>query len=634
MMFSRYFTFPELFQRILLMTGLSFSLSACTGEGTSTSGSQQISQQAGPGLTEILEMTYAGMGGREALSHLRGYSMEATRERYVMGMATGPGEGLFKSVVSKVMLEHDIATGNIRFDFDHTNLYGLTITITELVTADAGYIIGRDDIYGEAQLSASAMGPGRRAMAIKTERLLNPHLLILEVISDPARASIAPHDSAGKGTVLGEDAVYPVALTYDGVTGQRTLLTNGKWLQKWQGTDFVEQASAGNIVENSSWHADWQAGRDIDESTHYQVVLQDEIAPITLFVHKETGRINKLQTLEHDWGHGDVSLEVTYHHWQSHAGVDFPQHIKVSVAGTPALDVTRSDITVNPEFDLSRFAEPEGVAYLHDDEIAARGARTSQWILGLAHAGSPRRVGRPQAIEATEFRPGLYFLRSVPDDAIRTMVVEQSESVIVVDPGFEDLKAEEMIKWIKANIPGKPVKHAILTHHHVDHAGGIRALVAEGANLIVHERAEQYQAHNLNRTNTIIPDALDRNRVATEVIAVPEEGSYVINDAQNTVGIYPAYNGHAEDMVIVTVTGGAQSIVYNGDLYSPGDKVGEVASEVPLTGFNLEDAIKKSGLKVDFIVGSHARLGYPVRYISYEEFKRHLEFHTPGSPVP
>ena len=316
MKYSRYLTFPELIQRTSLITGLFFLLFACTGEGPHTSDSQYVTQQAGPDLTEILEVAYAGMGGREALRNLHGVSMKSVRERYVMGMGTGPAEGLFKSVVSKVMLEHDIDAENIRFDFDHTNLYGLTITITELVTADAGYIIGRDDIYGEAQLSASAMGPGRRAMAIKTERILNPHLLIREVISDPARASIATHVSASEGTVLGEDAVYPVALTYDGVTGQRALLTNEKWLQKWQGTDFVEQASAGNLVENSDWHADWQAGRDIDESTHYQVVVRDEIAPITLFVHKETGRVNKLQTLEHDWGHGDVPLEVTYHHWQ------------------------------------------------------------------------------------------------------------------------------------------------------------------------------------------------------------------------------------------------------------------------------------------------------------------------------
>ena len=33
--------------------------------------------------------------------------------------------------------------------------------------------------------------------------------------------------------------------------------------------------------------------------------------------------------------------------------------------------------------------------------------------------------------------------------------------------------------------PGKPVRYLVLTHHHMDHSGGLRTYVAEGATIIV-----------------------------------------------------------------------------------------------------------------------------------------------------
>ena len=43
----------------------------------------------------------------------------------------------------------------------------------------------------------------------------------------------------------------------------------------------------------------------------------------------------------------------------------------------------------------------------------------------------------------------------------------------------------EVIKLAKAKYPGKAIKYLVLTHHHNDHSGGIRAFAAEGATLVV-----------------------------------------------------------------------------------------------------------------------------------------------------
>ena len=73
---------------------------------------------------------------------------------------------------------------------------------------------------------------------------------------------------------------------------------------------------------------------------------------------------------------------------------------------------------------------------------AARGARVSQLIQAFSHAGAPKKpMSRPQ-IEATAIREGLYLLNSSPTDTIYTLAVEQDDGVVVVEPGFQDLKSE------------------------------------------------------------------------------------------------------------------------------------------------------------------------------------------------
>ena len=610
-------------------------LAACDGgpaDATATDAGPAAQETAGSADTEavneVLELAYQGIGGKPSLMNLAGFSAVSTRDRYVMGMGIEPGNGLFKSVSSAAQTSYDLGGERLRQDFRHANLYGLTVEVTELIVEGAGYSIGRDDIYGEARLAAAPLNSGRMAMALKTERLLNPHILLRQTLEDPSIASLGMAEFPDTMVVLGEQAVYPIALTFDGATNFRRMLTNEQWLQKWEGTDLVQLATNGDIVVDGQWFERWQAPRQLDLGDYHVLAIKDALYPLYLHVNKQTGRIHKLATMEHDWAFGDVLLEATYHDWRDVDGVRFPSQIKVSVAATPALEVNRSSIAVNPQFDEAIFSRPEGVVYEHDEIAARRGAGVSQWILGLAHAGSPRPLGRPEKIEAAEFKPGLHFLRAnvEDDDSIRTLVVEQENGVIAVDPGLEDLKSDLMIAWMNERFPGKPISHVILTHHHVDHVGGVRPFVAAGAAVVAHEAAREYYLANLSRMGrTIMPDALDRNPVPAKVIGVKAGEFLQLEDQERPVSVYPVFNRHSSDGVVVLVEN--EGVLYNGDLYSPGNKVEEVPAEVPLTGLDLEKTIQASNLSVRFIAGSHARPNVPYNTAPYEDFKRHLQFH-------
>ena len=620
-------------RKVLLASAIFSLLAACDG-GASGPTAADAAAQEGAGAAdaaavgEALELAYRGIGGKSSLMDLAGFSTVSTRDRYVMGMGIEPGNGLFKSVSSEAQTSYDLSGERLRQDFKHANLYGLTVEVTELVVKGAGYIIGRDDIYGEARLAAAPLNPGRMAMTLKTERLLNPHIILRQTLENPSIASLGAAQFPDTMVVLGEEAVYPIALTFDGATNFRRLLTNEQWLQKWEGTDLAQLATNGDIVVDGQWFQRWQAPRQLEPGDHQVLIIEDALYPLHLHVNKQTGRIGKLATMEHDWAFGDVLLEATYHDWREVDGVQFASQMKVSVAATPTLEVNRSAIAVNPDFDEAIFSAPEGVTYEHDEVAAKRGASVSQWTLGLAHAGSPRPMGRPERIEAAEFKPGLHFLwaNEEDDDSIRTLVVEQENGVIAIDPGLEDLKSEAMISWMEKRFPDKPLSHVIMTHHHVDHVGGVRPFVAAGAAVVAHDAARDYYLANLSRTGrTILPDALDRNPVPVKVIGVKAGEPFRLEDPQRPVSAYTVFNRHSSDALAVLVEN--EGVLYNGDLYSPGNKVEEVLAEVPLTGLDLEKTIQANNLSVRFIAGSHARPNVPYNTAPYKDFQKHLQFH-------
>ena len=565
----------------------------------------------------MLDMAFAGLGGRAKLQNLERFRLEAKRERWILGEGPEPGVGLFRPVVSDVKVSHELDGGKMRLEYRHLNLYRYERDATELILGQSGYVLGMEDYYVKPPVLEAAMTPGRWASNRRTEHLLNPHILLRELLDDASRVSAGDESSGSEGVRLTAANVYPVTLFFGEVSGQRSLLANDAWVSRWQGKPFYAMAvNQDELRIDSDWLGQWQAERVPAADTHYKLVVADEIFPITLHINKQTGRISKLATLEYDLILGDVALEATYHDWREFDGLFFPMRVKLSVAATPSLEVARTQVEVNPEFDAAVFAPPEGVQYVHDETAAARGARVSQLIQAFAHAGAPKKpMSRPE-IQATTIRDGLYLLDTRPTDTVYTLVAEQSGGVVVVEPGFQDLKSEAVIDWIAQNLQ-KPITHIIPTHHHVDHAGGIRPYAAAGAQPVVHQAAEEHYKTLFARKSVILPDALDRNPIPITLQTVAADGEFRLDDPRLAVAVHPLSTRHSTDSVLVLIRTGDESFIYNGDLWSIGEDLGETIQN----SLDMHKAITARGIKADFMIGSHMRLKEPV-YVPYEEFKQ------------
>ena len=62
-------------------------------------------------------------------------------------------------------------------------------------------------------------------------------------------------------------------------------------------------------------------------------------------------------------------------------------------------------------------------------------------------------------------------------------------------------RRKQIIAEANKLVPGKPIKYVINTHAHFDHAGGLRAFVAEGATIVTSQGNKGYY-EELSRTLT------------------------------------------------------------------------------------------------------------------------------------
>src|ERR1700736_1491440 len=106
--------------------------------------------------------------------------------------------------------------------------------------------------------------------------------------------------------------------------------------------------------------------------------------------------------------------------------------------------------------------------------------------------------------------------------------------------GQNDQRSGAVIAEAKRLIPGKPVTELINTHAHFDHAGGVRAYVAEGATIITHESNKAYYQKVWANPHTIAPDRLSQQPRPAKFKLVSDR--LTLTDGARVVEVYHLQN--------------------------------------------------------------------------------------------
>jgi hypothetical protein len=88
-----------------------------------------------------------------------------------------------------------------------------------------------------------------------------------------------------------------------------------------------------------------------------------------------------------------------------------------------------------------------------------------------------------EAVIGTALAPGVWPV-DMNDVDSRSLVVEFADYLVVIEAAVSSANGERLVDAIRRRWPSKPIRYALVSHHHPHYVGGLRALIAEGATVV------------------------------------------------------------------------------------------------------------------------------------------------------
>ena len=477
------------------------------------------------------------MGGAQALAAVKTVTVSGSAKWWEPEQSEVPGGEARYSAEAKFNGIGDVATRSSRFDWQKDFAYPAprSFTYSEIVTPQAGYVIGIDS-------------NGRNAESLKA----NPpaHSMSGYRLATTQRELRRGSASGLIGAMLANpEAVHPAA-------------------------DLVVQ------------------GRSLPSVSYQGLIVAFD---------PQTGLPERVRTLDYDNIWGDVTYDYVYSNWRDVDGIKVPMSRKYELNGRMVQETTLTQVRFNQPIDGSRLQIPAGV--LASAAKPATGNVPYQWVLRRQFIGtymdsdnvSYDAKGSP-GLRLQELAPGVFH---VTGGTHNSLLVEMSDHLVVVDAPVGDAQSMWPMNSTKARFPGKPIRWVALTHHHMDHAGGVRGLLGDGATLVVGPGAWEHFNRVLRAPATRNPDLKQIDLIRTPIMEVRE--SHVISDARGRqVILYHLDNPHAKGMLIAWVPDAKLGFVT--DLWSPGTPLPPKPNPGLLAVVN---AVKKAGIQPERFAGGH-----------------------------
>jgi len=269
---------------------------------------------------------------------------------------------------------------------------------------------------------------------------------------------------------------------------------------------------------------------------------------------------------------GDAPVEIRYSEYKDFAGVKFPTRIRQTIGGYPVLDLTVTDVQPNFAVDI---AVPDPI----------------------------KQTPAPYSKVATQMvADGVWYITG---GSHHSVLIEMKDHLILVESPLNDERAAAVLAEVKSLVPNKPIKYVIATHHHFDHAGGLRAIAAEGITVIAHDVNKTFLEKALAAPATVRPDRLAKSGKKGTVEGMRDKR--VLTDGARTVEIHTvAGNNHHGGIVMVYLP--KEKLLVEADVYNPPAPSAPPPASVNTNWVNLSDNIKRLSMNVDQILPLHGRI--------------------------
>jgi glyoxylase-like metal-dependent hydrolase (beta-lactamase superfamily II) len=206
----------------------------------------------------------------------------------------------------------------------------------------------------------------------------------------------------------------------------------------------------------------------------------------------------------------------------------------------------------------------------------------------------------PPALALDRLADDVWLVSHIGGADYRSLVVVHDDGLVVLETPQSEPAMRAVLDLLRAELPGVPVKVAAVTHHHFDHAGGVRALMAAGARIYVPRGTEQ-----LFDSIAWAPRTLQREAAALDPWSLRIEGVVEATLAAASRG--PAVHllplpgiAHSDPMLFAWIP--ERGILFQGDLFV---RRGEAPEPAPPQAVALLAVVEERGLALERLVGVH-----------------------------
>ena len=495
---------------------------------------------------ELVARAVQAMGGAEVLAGVKTLSAKGTVRQWEPEQSMVPGGEMRFACESTFELASDAGTNATRIDWVRNFAYPAprTFTFSEIVTPDAGYVAGIDS-------------NGRTKQSLDS----NP----------PAHAM--------SGLRL--------------ATSQRELRRGSSllYLEMLKNPDRVSSAGAVTVGGIAYPAVDYRTG---DQT-------------LTVLFDPSTGLPARIRTLDYDNIWGDVTYDLVFADWQTVDGLRVAASRKYELNGRTVVDIKLTDGKVNAPLAAERLTIP--AAFKTGASKPATGPVPYQWVIRRQFIGTYLDSDAPSydtratsGLRLEERAPGV---QHVVGGSHHSLIVEMRDYLIVFDAPVSDGHSNWVLNAARTKYPGKPVRFLVLTHHHMDHAGGVRVFAAQGATIVVGQGNGEHFRRVLAAPFKRNPDLGARDLTATPIAEVVDKRLF--NDGTREVGAYVIENPHATGLLIGYVADARLGFVT--DIWSPG--AGPMPDKLNPNLAALVTGVKKAGISPQRFAGGHGAVaGY------------------------
>jgi len=305
-----------------------------------------------------------------------------------------------------------------------------------------------------------------------------------------------------------------------------------------------------------------------------------------------------------DWEvyYGDTDYDDTLSDWRDIGmGIKLPFHQVITANGNKIFDITYSEVRLNPQQAVDAYTVP--VALRRGAPAPApNGQVPYQWILrrmgnGFYLDSDALYTDDGGALRMQDVAPNTTFITG---GSHNTMLVATNNYLVVFDAPADDGMSNKVLEMAAQKYPGKPVRYVVLTHHHIDHTGGVRAYAAQGATLVVGKGDGAFWRKVLNA-----PAGMNlypiKGKVQAKVIEV--DGKWSVNDGGREIDAFALPTAHATAYIFPYVPDAKLGWVT--DLWNPGAPV--MTSNPNLV--EIVNAVQKAGVQPERFAGGHGAIG-------------------------